>query len=395
MTPHEQNSPQERDSRTTEFAKVHPDQLADNPRNPIDRTEDLDDLANVAEYGILQPILVTTRENFLKDNPSLASTVGEAPYVILAGHRRKAAALSHGLDEVPVHIRHDLSAHGGDAIVRLLENLSRKALDPISEALDYQRLYEENELPIREIARRLHIKSHAVVSKRLKLLTLPTSLQEAIAGGQLGVTDAEALARLDSGELQVRAWDLMKSRDSPVAEAIAEVQRRPNHRSPAEARLKRSAGDHLAASDSTDQDDHGSTAEAAAKSDEARFAACANLAGQRPDPDDAVQLIASYALQGTSSTSHRKAVRIAHRWLREAGVGPVDAGDPLNYLAQVGREDLLHVAFMVAVAADEIRIRDHRRSWHQRDAAHLRRLQAVGYMLSDWERQRLTRLIDG
>jgi ParB/RepB/Spo0J family partition protein len=201
---------------STEFARVRPDQLADDPRNPSRRIEDLEDLANVVEYGILMPILVATRQNFLKNNPLRAEAISDAPYVILAGHRRKAAAVKYGLEEVPVHIRHDLSANGGDAIVRLLENLSRKALDPISEALEYQRLRDENGLKVREIAQRLHIPSHSVVSKRLQLLMLPTAVQEAIADGRLGVTDAEALGKLADGELQVHAWELMSERRMPV-----------------------------------------------------------------------------------------------------------------------------------------------------------------------------------
>lgn len=390
-TPNEVDSPRHRKAGTTEFARVRPRQLADNPRNPVQRIEDLEDMANVAEYGILQPILVTTRENFLKDNEKdnevLAAAIGDAPYVILAGHRRKAAALEYGLEEVPVHIRHDLSANGGDAIVRLLENLSRMALDPISEALDYQRLRDENGLSVRDIARRLHIKSHSHVSKRLKLLTLPTSLQEAIVDGRLRVTDAEALGRLDAVELKVQAWELMSTRGLAAAQAIAEVLRRPHRRDPSEGRQKRSLGSLPESSnDGTDPDTDGSELDAAQRSTEARFGACQRLAAQRVESDDAMQLVAYYAVNGASA--HRDAVRLAHRWLRHAGLGAAEAGDPMTFLAMVPPEDVVHVAFVIAVAADESRMRDHRRAWDRRDLAHLRRLEAAGHVPSDWERRR-------
>ncbi|MBM2618940.1 ParB/RepB/Spo0J family partition protein [Actinoplanes sp. LDG1-06] len=382
------NIPESRNTRTTEFAKVRPDQLADNPRNPPRRIEDLEDMANVAEYGILQPVLVTTRENFLKDNRVFADVIGDAPYVILAGHRRKAAALMYNLEEVPVHIRHDLSANGGDAIVRLVENLSRKTLDPISEALDYQRLREENGLSVRDIARRVGIPSHAVVSKRLKLLTLPTALQEAIAKLELRVTDAEALGKLDTGELQVQAWEIMRTHNMSVAQAMTEVQRRPRRRDSSDGRQRHSAGDRPGSShEATDTDASGSELDAAQKSNEARFAVCQLLAKQGPDSDDVTRFIAAYAVQGTSSSWHRDAVRLAHRWLRRAEVGPVD-NDPQLYLAAVDPEDVVHVAFVMALASDEMRIRDRRRRWDHRDIAHLSRLEAAGHTLTDWERQR-------
>ncbi|WP_432830569.1 ParB/RepB/Spo0J family partition protein [Dactylosporangium sp. CA-092794] len=370
-----------------EFARVRPNQLADDPRNPPRRLDDLDDLANVAEYGLFQPILVTTRQNFLKNNPARAEAIGDAPYVILAGHRRKAAAVRYGLAEVPVHIRHDLSANGGDAIVRLLENLSRKALDPIMEALEYQRLRDENGLKVREIADRLHIPSHSVVSKRLQLLGLPTALQEAVADYHLGVTDAEALSKLADGELQMHAWELMSEGRMPVGQAIAEVHRRRLHRAAAETKQRRGTHDPLDSPRNTaDTEARASEREAAQNSGAGRFSSCERLAAQRASAEDVTQVIAQYAIRGASY--HRDAVRLAHRWLRKAGIGPVGLTDPTAYLAAVEPADVVHVAFVIAVAADEARMRDPRRSWDGRDVAHLRRLEAAGHQTTEWERWR-------
>jgi len=241
---------------------------------------------------------------------------------------------------------------------------------------------------VRDIARRLHIPSHSVVSKRLKLLTLPTALQEAIADHRLGVTDAETLGQLESGELQVQAWELMNQRKLPVARAIDEVQRRPHRRDPGEGPQKRRSDDRPVSNEVTDPDD--SASEEAERSTQARFAAGQELACRRGDSDDVARLVAGYVLQGNSSSSHRDAVRLAHRWLHRAGVGPATISDPLTYLAAVGPAEVVHVAFMVAVAADELHIRSGR-PWERRDAAHVRRLATVGYVPSDREQRLLER----
>ena len=105
------------------------------PRKEFDQ-DALNELADsIRQYGVLQPILVQDR----KDH-----------YEIIAGERRWRAARIAGLKEVPVIIRD----YSDREIVELslIENIQREDLNPIEEALAYQRLSEEFGLKQEEIA---------------------------------------------------------------------------------------------------------------------------------------------------------------------------------------------------------------------------------------------------
>ncbi len=423
--------PTDGSARTTSAIQaVDPRQLADNPRNQASRIEDVSDLADIEEFGVLQPLLVTPAATFLEAFPDYATAIGSADYVILAGHRRKAAAIKYGLAEVPVYIRTDLSADGRDAAVRILENTKRRNLDPISEALDYQRLRDENGMKVRAIGELLRI-SHSLVSKRLGLLTLPAPLQQSIASGHLRTSYAESIAStLTDPESQLRAALLLDS-GVPLGEALVDAadedasQRRlaalaaldeaaepaedagpaeldapqpeplATHRDEVPAQRTAAEPPAAAPTHTTGEGKPARTAASAAAPSSAshdaaarRFTICEQLAANRPSPDEAAEAIARHCLSG--APGHRDAVRLAHRWLRTAGVGPTDLAEPSAYIAAVAPNDLVHVAYVVALAADEVRIRDPRRAWDRRDLAHLHRLEQAGYTPTDWERDRLT-----
>src|SRR5690606_9921770 len=115
--------------------------IADNPANPPARAEDLSGLLeSVREVGVLQPVLLVPAAAFIKVNPQHADAVGERAWVLLAGHRRVAAARLADRDEVHAIIREDLSLSGRDAEIMLHENLHRKELTPLEEARAYAQL---------------------------------------------------------------------------------------------------------------------------------------------------------------------------------------------------------------------------------------------------------------
>lgn len=150
--------------------------------------EDMEALvASIREKGILQPILVrrTTDQRF----------------EIIAGERRWRAAQRAGLHEVPVLVK-DFSDR--DALeVALVENIQRKDLSAIEEAQGYKRLMEEFGHTQENLAQVVG-KSRSHVANMLRLLDLPSAVQNFVDEGQLsagharaliGLSDAEALAR--------------------------------------------------------------------------------------------------------------------------------------------------------------------------------------------------------
>jgi ParB family chromosome partitioning protein len=171
--------------------EVDIDQLEANryqPRTTYDR-ERLTDLANsIASSGIIQPIVVRR----------LADQGGAVRprYQIIAGERRWRAAQQAGLTRVPVTVKDvDDTQHQVQLEMALIENIQRENLNPVEEALAYQRLVEQFQLTQEEIGVRVG-KDRATVANTLRLLRLPEEVRAAIAGGALSMGHARALLSL-------------------------------------------------------------------------------------------------------------------------------------------------------------------------------------------------------
>src|SRR6266567_7868747 len=90
------------------------------PANPREALEDLAELeASIRELGVLEPLVVVTVAAHRAGGwPGVGAA---ATHVLLAGHRRHAAAAAAGLAAVPCVVRDDLA--GDDALaVMLSEN---------------------------------------------------------------------------------------------------------------------------------------------------------------------------------------------------------------------------------------------------------------------------------
>lgn len=153
------------------------------PRKIFDQTA-LSELAeSVSQHGILSPLLVRP--------------LPTGGYQLVAGERRWRAARMAGISEVPVLIR-ELSDIEVTEIA-LIENLQRENLNPVEEALGYQRLIDEFELTQDEVAKRVN-KSRSAVTNMLRLLKLPKSVLENVEAGKLSTGHAKVLLGLETEE---------------------------------------------------------------------------------------------------------------------------------------------------------------------------------------------------
>ena len=108
------------------------------PRLEFSNSE-LDEMVNsVREKGIITPLLVSRRET---------------GYQIIAGERRWRAAQKAGLKRVPVVVREVTPTESLE--LALIENIHRKDLNPIEEALAYRKLLEESGVTQDSLAKRL------------------------------------------------------------------------------------------------------------------------------------------------------------------------------------------------------------------------------------------------
>ncbi len=156
--------------------KTNPDQ----PRKSFPEGE-MRKLAESIRYvGIIQPLTVR------KVN-------GE--YQLIAGERRLRAAKSVGLKSVPCV---EISTNdGGCAIVSLLENMQRQSLNFFEEAQGISRLLQEHSVTQEQAACYLGM-AQSTLSNKLRILNLPSLVQEKIIENKLTERHARALLRLEN-----------------------------------------------------------------------------------------------------------------------------------------------------------------------------------------------------
>jgi ParB family chromosome partitioning protein len=167
------------------FESVPVSLIRPGPHNPRRDLGDLDGLvASIRAVGILEPLVVERYEGPLNVEP----------YLLLAGHRRLAAAKLAGLVEVPCIVRATASTPALRLEMALVENLQREGLAPLDEADGYRELVKLG-LSQRAIAERVGC-SQSHVSKRLTLLELPSHVQKRVEKGTMPLEAAAALTRL-------------------------------------------------------------------------------------------------------------------------------------------------------------------------------------------------------
>lgn len=167
------------------ISKIEPNR--EQPRKSFDG-ESLKELAeSIKAYGIIQPLVVQKRADY---------------YEIIAGERRWRAAKLAGLKEVPVIIKN----YSDEEImeISIIENIQREDLNPIEEAMAYQKLLTEFNLKHEEIAEKVS-KSRSAISNSLRLLKLESRVQEMAAKQELTYGHARALLAIEDGDMQYEA----------------------------------------------------------------------------------------------------------------------------------------------------------------------------------------------
>ena len=152
------------------------------PRGPME-PEALQELAeSIREHGILQPILV-------RPKPGCSGV-----WQIIGGERRWRAAQLAKQHEVPVVVR-DFDDRTAMA-AGLVENLQREDLNPLEEAIGYQRLLDDFGLKQETLGQAVG-KSRSHVANTLRLLNLPDTGRALLSSGSLTAGHARALLTAD------------------------------------------------------------------------------------------------------------------------------------------------------------------------------------------------------
>lgn len=182
------------------------------PRQEFSASELKDMVNSVREKGIVTPLLVTkTKEG----------------YQLIAGERRWRAAQKAGLERVPVVVREVSPMESLE--LALVENIHRKDLNPIEEALAYRKLMEETRVTQEALAKRLG-KDRSSIANLLRLLKLPASIQKDVINGRLSMGHARVVAGLKTRQAQKALRDIILKKDLSVRQAEAIARREKTFR---------------------------------------------------------------------------------------------------------------------------------------------------------------------
>lgn len=154
------------------------------PRKKFDE-DSMHELAeSIKMYGLIQPLVLQKRENF---------------YQIIAGERRWRAARLAGLKKVPAIIKDYTEQEIVE--IAIIENIQREDLNPIEEAMAYQRLIKEFNLKQDEVAERV-AKSRTAITNSMRLLKLSEKVQQLLVDDIISGGHGRALLAIEDPEQQ-------------------------------------------------------------------------------------------------------------------------------------------------------------------------------------------------
>lgn len=166
--------------------RANPDQ----PRREFPEQSLAELASSISLHGLIQPITVRA--------------LGDQKYELISGERRLRASKLAGLTEIPAYIR-EITDQQRMAMA-LVENIQREQLNPIDEALGYERLMKECNFTQEQVSTQVG-KSRSAVANMLRLLSLPPVVQTALKEGKISMGHARALILLKNEEVMSSVID--------------------------------------------------------------------------------------------------------------------------------------------------------------------------------------------
>lgn len=175
----------------------------DQPRKNFDEDELYDLSKSIKKYGIIQPLLLKKK--------------GEK-YEIIAGERRFRAAANVGVVKVPAIVK-NVSDEISDRI-SIIENIQRKDLNPVEEAMSYKHLLDSQNLTQKELADEIG-KSRQYVGNTIRLLNLDPRVLKLLEEGKLSTSHGKNLLSIKNGDKQYKEAQKIIKNSVPVNKKIS------------------------------------------------------------------------------------------------------------------------------------------------------------------------------
>ncbi|HPX52257.1 MAG TPA: ParB/RepB/Spo0J family partition protein [Candidatus Paceibacterota bacterium] len=194
---------------------IETDKIQPNPYQPRREFDEhnLRDLAeSIRQYGVLQPLVVTRREDS-HDDGSIS-----VAYELIAGERRLRASKLAGVREVPCVVRVG-DNNRAKLELAIIENIQREDLNAVDRAKSFQQLADEFKLSWVEIGKKVG-KSREYVSNTVRILMLPQEILDALVAGKISEGHTRPLLMLvDKPDEQITLFKEMLMRKMTVREA--------------------------------------------------------------------------------------------------------------------------------------------------------------------------------
>lgn len=158
----------------------------DQPRKNFNKDELYDLSQSIEKYGIIQPLLLKRKND---------------KYEIIAGERRFRAAKEIGLSKVPAIVK-DVSDDISSRIA-IIENIQRKDLNPVEEAMSYKHLLDSQDLTQKELADELG-KSRQYIGNTMRLLKLDPRVLKLLEEEKLSPSHGKNLLSIKDGDKQYK-----------------------------------------------------------------------------------------------------------------------------------------------------------------------------------------------
>lgn len=180
------------------------------PRRAFDPAEMEELVASIDEHGILQPLVVRR--------------VGKETYELIAGERRLRAAKQLGWEAVPCVVKVEVAGTEKSLVYALIENVQRENLNPMEEALAYERLNKEFGMTHEEIGKAMG-SSRVRVTNSMRVLQLPAEIQHGLSEGKITAGHAKAILMIPDPEKQVRFYNHLVEEGLTVRKAEIRARR--------------------------------------------------------------------------------------------------------------------------------------------------------------------------
>lgn len=177
-----------------------------NPRKRFDPQKLAELTESIKQKGVIEPIIVRSVNGM---------------YEVVCGERRLKAGKNAGLETMPAIIK-ELS--DGQALeFQVIENLQREDLNPIDEALGFKAMLEKCKYTQEDLSSRIG-KSQPYIANRLRLLSLPADIQQAISQEIITPGHGVVLLRLEDPKEQKNLFQKITAHKLSVRAAENELE---------------------------------------------------------------------------------------------------------------------------------------------------------------------------